>query len=86
MTQCNKTISPLRQRMLEDLAMRRLGSKTRKDYIRAVVNFTCYLKRSPDTATAEDLRGYQLYLVKQYTSSSTINAAISGPSSSLLPQ
>jgi integrase/recombinase XerD len=78
MTKSSKTISPLRQRMLEDMAIRKLGTKTQKDYIRAVVNFTRYLKRSPDTATTEDLRGYQLYLVKQYTSSSTVNAAISG--------
>ena len=40
MTKSNKTIRPLRQRMLEDMAIRKLGAKTRKDYIRAVVNFT----------------------------------------------
>ncbi len=78
MTKSNKTISPLRQRMLEDMAIRKLGTKTQQDYIRAVVKFTRYLKRAPDTATAEDLRAYQLYLVKQRISSSTINAAISG--------
>ena len=47
MTKSNKAISPLRQRMLEDMAIRKLGAKTQKDYIRAVVNFTRYLKRSP---------------------------------------
>ncbi len=78
MTQSTKKISPLRQRMLEDMAIRKLGSKTQKDYIRAVVNFTCYLKRSPDSATAEELRAYQLHLVNQHVSSGTINATISG--------
>ena len=74
----NKPISALHQRMLEYMAMRKLGPKTQKDYIRAVVKFTLYLKRSPDTACAEDLREYQLHLAKQRVSSSTINAAISG--------
>ncbi len=45
MTKSNKTISPLRQRMLDDMAIRKLGTKTRKDYIRAVVNFTRYRVR-----------------------------------------
>jgi len=78
MTQSNKTISPLRQRMLEDMAIRKLSPKTQNDYIRAVVKFTRYLKRSPDTATAKDTRKYQLHLVNQGISSSTINADISG--------
>jgi integrase/recombinase XerD len=78
MTKSNKTIHPLRQRMLEDMTIRKLGTKTQKDYIRAVVNFTRHLKRSPDTATAEDLRDYQLHLANQRVSSGTINSAISG--------
>ncbi len=78
MTTSNKSISPLRQRMLEDMAIRKLGAKTQKDYIRAVVNFTRHLKRSPDTATAEDLRDYQLHMARQRVSSTTINSAISG--------
>ena len=65
MTKFNKTIHPLRQRMLEDMVIRKLGAKTQKDYIRAVVNFTRHLKRSPDTATAEDLRDYQLHMTHQ---------------------
>jgi len=74
----NKSNSVLRQRMLEDMAMRKLGPKTQKDYIRSVVKFTHYLKRSPDTASAEDLREYQLHLTNQRVSSSTINATLSG--------
>jgi integrase/recombinase XerD len=57
MTQTAKPISPLRQRMLEDMQMRKLSDKTQSHYIRAVVNFTRFLGRSPDSATAEELRG-----------------------------
>jgi integrase/recombinase XerD len=78
MTKSNKTISPLRQRMIEDMAMRKLGVATQKGYIRAVVNFTKYLKRSPDTASAEDLREFQLQLVNQGASSGVINATVAG--------
>ena len=78
MAQSNKSISPLRQRMLEDMTMRKLSSKTQSAYVRAVANFTRFLCRSPDTAGAEDLRRYQLHLVEQGMSSTTINATITG--------
>jgi site-specific recombinase XerD len=77
MTQANKTISPLRQRMLEDMALRRFSPKTKQGYIRHVVNFSRFLARPPDTADAEDLRRYQLYLVEQSVSTVTLNAIIS---------
>ncbi len=64
--------------MLEDMAIRKLSAKTQEDYVRAVANFTRYLKRSPDTATVEDLRDYQLHMAGQGVSSATINSAISG--------
>lgn len=73
-----KVISPLRQRMIEDMRMRRFADATQSDYIRAVSRFAAYLGRSPDTATVEDLRNYQLYMVDQGTSPSTLNSAISG--------
>ena len=47
-----KPISPLRQRMIEDMSLRNFGEKTRNDYIRHVRAFTAFLARSPDTATA----------------------------------
>lgn len=78
MTQSNKSISPLRQRMRDDMALRKLSSRTQTHYIRAVVNFTRFLGRSPDTADAEDLRRYQLQLVEHGVSSTTINATITG--------
>jgi len=72
------SISPLRQRMIEDMRMRKLGDRTQEGYIRAVRYFTKYLGRSPDTATVEDLRNYQLYLVDHGTSPASLNSAISG--------
>jgi site-specific recombinase XerD len=71
-------ISPLRQRMIEEMCMRQLAPKTREAYVRAVLHFTQYLRRSPDTATAEELRGYQLHCVKQGVSAITLNATITG--------
>jgi site-specific recombinase XerD len=71
-------VSPLRQRMLEDMRMRKLAPKTRDAYIRAVSRFAQYLGRSPGTATAEDLRRYQLHLVDAGTSPITLNATITG--------
>ena len=67
-------VSPLRQRMLEDMRMRKLSPKTRDAYIRAVSRFAQHLGRSPDTATVEDLRRYQLHLVDSGTSPITLNA------------
>jgi site-specific recombinase XerD len=71
-------VSPLRQRMLDDMRMRKFGDKTQSDYQRAVRNFTKYLGRSPDTAAVEDLRRYQLHLVDHGVSPASLNAAISG--------
>jgi integrase len=57
-----RPISPLRQRMLEDMAVRKFGEKTRRDDIRHVEAFASFLGRSPDTATADDVRRYQVHL------------------------
>ena len=73
-----QTVSPLRQRMEEDLRMRKLAPKTRQTYIRAVRKFAKFLGRSPDTATDEDLRRFQLHLIDQGTSPITLNATIVG--------
>jgi len=73
-----RPVSPLRQRMLDDMRMRKLNPKTQSAYIRAVCRFTRYLGRSPDTATVDDLRNYQLQLVDTGTSPMSLNAAISG--------
>ena len=78
MTSSIHSISPLRQRMLDDMRMRKLEPKTQAGYIRAVRRLAAFLKRSPDTATAEDLRNFQLHLVDQGTSPITLNATITG--------
>ena len=76
MTAPTHPISPLRQRMIDDMRMRQLSPKTQHHYLRAVRQFAGFLGRSPDTATAEDLRRYQLHLVDGGTSPVSLNAAI----------
>mgnify|MGYP001550757251 CR=1 FL=1 len=71
-------VSPLRQRMIEDMRMRKMGGKTQEGYIRAVRRLTGYLKRSPETASVEDLRNFQLHLVDTGTSPVTLNATLTG--------
>jgi len=51
----------LRQRLIEDMSVRGFTAKTRHDYIRSVAGFAAFLGRSPDTATAEDIRRFQLH-------------------------
>jgi len=63
MTTSPEVISPLRQRMIDDMRMRRLAPKTQASYVRVVRQLTVFLGRSPDTTTLDDLRRYQLYLV-----------------------
>ena len=72
----DKAISPLRQRMIEDMTARHFAEKVQTDYIRHVKNFAAFLGRSPDTATSEDLRLYQLHMTKTHVSPPSINAAI----------
>ena len=71
-------ISPLRQRMLDDMKMRKLADKTQAAYVRAVKRLAQYLGRSPATATDEDLRRFQLHLVESGIASTTLNATITG--------
>jgi integrase/recombinase XerD len=58
----DKAISPLRQRLIEDVTIRQLGPKTQHDYIRHVKSFADFVDRSPDKATPEDVHRYQLWL------------------------
>src|SRR6266700_6881655 len=73
----DKTIGPLQQRMIEDMSLRRFGEKTQKDYIRAVKNLKNFLQRSPDTASNEDLRLFQLHLAENRVGAPTINSTVS---------
>jgi integrase/recombinase XerD len=72
----HRPISPLRQRMIEDMRLRKLSEKTQSGYIRWVKHFTRFLGCSPDTATAEDLWRYQLHLSESGVSRISLNAAI----------
>jgi len=78
MNSTTETISPLRQRLLDDMRMRKLSPKTQSGYIRTVSRLYGWLGRSPDTATAEDLRRYQLHLVDHGISPISLNVTITG--------
>ncbi|HEY2529038.1 MAG TPA: tyrosine-type recombinase/integrase [Xanthobacteraceae bacterium] len=71
-----KPISPLRHRMIEDMMVRNFVEKTRNDYIRHVRTFTAFLGRSPDTATAEDLRRFQLHQRQSGVRPPSMNGAV----------
>ena len=57
----SQAISPLRQRMLEDMTILGLRADTQRNYIRFVRSFVAFLKRPPDTATPEDIRRFQVH-------------------------
>ena len=78
MTTTTDSISPLRQRMIDDMTLRKLEPQTQKGYIRSVKKLTRFLRRSPDSANADDLRAFQLHLVSSGASGTTINATIVG--------
>ena len=71
-----KPISPLRQRMLEDMSMRRFVPDTQREYIRAVKRLATFLGRSPDSATPEELRVFQLHLTESGVQPPSINATV----------
>jgi integrase/recombinase XerD len=73
-----RTGTPLRQRMLDDMRMRKMAEHTQEGYIRAVRKLAAFLKRSPDSASVEDLRRFQLHLVDSGTGPVTLNATITG--------
>jgi site-specific recombinase XerD len=73
----DRSISPLRQRMIEDMTVRGFTACTQRGYITAVRTFTVFFGRSPDQATAEDLRRFQLHMRSQGASATTMNAAVS---------
>ena len=72
-----KPVSPLRRRMIEDMTVRDFVEKTCNDYIRHLGAFTAFLGRSPDTATAEDLRRFQLHQTQSGMQPPSINSAVS---------
>jgi len=72
-----RPISPLRARMIEDMTVRGFNEHTRRDYVRHVRSFAAFIGRSPDTATAEDLRLFQLHQTQIGMQPPSINGAVS---------
>ena len=73
-----KAITPLRQRMIEDMNARKLCAGTQRGHIRSCKRFAAFLKRSPDTATLEDIRRFQLHLAETGVSICTRNRIMTG--------
>lgn len=74
----DSTVSPLRQRMIEDMIARGLGRNTQRNHIRAGKLFAAYLKRSPDTATPDDVRLFQMSLIERGLSIQNRNRIMTG--------
>jgi integrase/recombinase XerD len=72
------TVSPLRQRMIEDMTARKLEPHSQRSHIHSCRRFAEFLKRSPDTATADDVRRFQLYLVESGLSIGNRNRIMTG--------
>ena len=72
------TVNPLRQRMIEDMNARKLGAHSQRSHIHSCKRFAAFLKRSPDTATAEDIRLFQLHLAETGMSICNRNRIMTG--------
>jgi len=73
-----RTVSPLRQRMIEDMAARTLNPHTQRSHISSCKRFAAWLKRSPDTATPDEVRGFQLHLIESGASICNRNRIMTG--------
>jgi integrase/recombinase XerD len=72
------SVSPLRRRMIEDMNARKLGAGTQRGHIASCKRFAAFLKRSPDTATREDIRRFQLHLAETGLSICNRNRIMTG--------
>ena len=72
----DEAMSPLRRRMIEDMTIRKFAPKTQHDYVQRVKNFAAFLGRSPDTASFEDVRRYQLDLATRGAGVATLNQSV----------
>ena len=70
-------VSPLRQRLIDEMDIRRFGRETQRNYIRDVGRFATFLGRSPDTATAEEVRRFQVEQCELCVPVPTMNAIVS---------
>src|ERR1700741_36871 len=72
----DEATSPLRRRMIEDMTIRKLAPKTQQGYIRTIKDFAAFLARSPDTASFEDVRRFQLHLAANGAHIAIVNHAV----------
>jgi integrase/recombinase XerD len=73
----DEAMNPLRRRMIEDMTIRKLAPRTQQGYIRTVKNFAAFLGRSPDTASLEDVRRFQLHLAENGAHTPILNHTVS---------
>ena len=73
-----EVVSPLRQRMIEDMNARKLGAHSQRSHISSCKRFAAFLKRSPDTATPDDMRRFQLHLAETGMSICNRNRIMTG--------
>jgi site-specific recombinase XerD len=72
------TVTPLRQRMIEDMTARNLGRHSQRSHLYSCERFAGFLERSPDTATADDIRRFQLFLIESGTGICNRNRIMTG--------
>jgi hypothetical protein len=72
------TVNPLRQRMIEDMNARKLGAHSQRSHIYSCKRFAAFLKRSPDAATPDDIRRFQLHLAETGMSIPNRNRIMTG--------
>jgi integrase/recombinase XerD len=72
----DEAMSPLRRRMIEDMTIRKLSPKTQQGYVRIIRDFAAFLNRSPDTASLEDVRRFQLHLVTRGAHIAVLNHTV----------
>jgi len=71
-------VSPLRRRMIEDMTARKLNPHTQRSHLQSCRRFAAWLKRSPDTATPDEVRQFQLHLIESGTSICNRNRIMTG--------
>jgi site-specific recombinase XerD len=72
----DEAMSPLRRRMIEDMTIRKLSPKTQQGYIRTIKNLAAFLGRSPDKASFEDVRRFQLHVAQSGVGTGALNATV----------
>ena len=76
--QSKSPVTPLRQRMIEDMVARNLGRHSRRSHLSSCERFAVFLERSPETATADDIRRFQLFLIESGASICNRNRIMTG--------